>query len=283
LGEVRVALAGALLALSGCATLGGAALLPGARYVSLGSSFAAGAGIGPTKPGTPERCGRTTNNYATLLAARLRLTLDDVGCGGATTAHVLGPWNELPPQIDAVTADTRLVTITIGGNDLNYVGTLFAGSCDPAVGLLVQGRKLPCPTGKPKAPDDAALARLRASLRAIATQVKARAPRARLAFVQYVTLVPAAACPASGLSSEAAAVAREIGLRLAEATAEVAKETGALLVPADQMSRDHTPCDRSPWAKGRATPADPLPGAPWHPNAAGHAAIADALAEKLGS
>ena len=45
-------------------------------------------------------------------------------------AHVLAPWNELPAQIDAVTPDTRLVTITIGGNDLNYIGNLFmVGRC----------------------------------------------------------------------------------------------------------------------------------------------------------
>lgn len=49
------------------------------------------------------------------------LNLVDVSCGGATTAHILGAWSELAPQIDAVTSDTKLVTVTIGGNDLNYV------------------------------------------------------------------------------------------------------------------------------------------------------------------
>ncbi len=95
-------------------------------------------------------------SYSRLLAAQLRLRLTDASCGGATTAHVLAPWNELPAQIDAVTSDTRLVTITIGGNDLNYMGVLFAASChagtmtgplaermrDPATG---QCRPLPVP------------------------------------------------------------------------------------------------------------------------------------------
>ena len=100
------ALLGAL-ALAGCATApaeDNPGLLPGARYVAMGSSFAAGAGIGPIREGTPPRCGRTTNNYPTLLAARLDLALDDQSCGGAKTAHITGAWNELAPQIDALWA-----------------------------------------------------------------------------------------------------------------------------------------------------------------------------------
>lgn len=120
------------LLLGGCAASGsesGRALPPKARFASLGSSFAAGAGIGPLQAGTPERCSRTTNNYATLLAARLDLNLVDASCGGATSEHVLRGWSELPPQIDALDRETRLVTITVGGNDLGYVGWLFASSC----------------------------------------------------------------------------------------------------------------------------------------------------------
>ena len=113
---------GSLLALAGCATTLAQqphSIPPGAQYVSLGSSYAAGAGIGTLVPGTPQRCGRTGNNYARQLAARLHLDLIDASCGGAKTSHTLGPWNELPPQVDAVTPATKLVTITIGGNDLN--------------------------------------------------------------------------------------------------------------------------------------------------------------------
>lgn len=270
----RFALAGALAALAGCAHT--PTLPAGAHYVSLGSSFAAGAGIGPVKPGTPPRCSRTENNYATLLAARLGLTLDDQGCGGATSGHVTGPWNELPAQIDAVTVDTRLVTLTIGGNDLNYVGTLFMAGCDPVAGLTVQGQTMPC--AALRAPTEANFARAESGLRAIAQQVRTRAPLARLVFVQYVTLLPAQPCPATAISPEGAALARSIAARLATITATVARDAGADLLATDQLSRGHTPCDPQPWAKGRPDPADPRPGAPWHPNAAGHAAIAAELA-----
>jgi lysophospholipase L1-like esterase len=246
----------------------------------LGSSFAAGAGIGPTRPGTPERCGRTTNNYASLLAKNLNLSLDDRGCGGATTEHVLGPWNEVPAQIDAVTPDTQLITLTIGGNDLNYIGELFGASCTPG------GKSLIRPTETCREailPEPANYVRTEQNLRAIATEVRRRAPSAILVFVQYVSLVPEAPCDAIPLSDGSAATAREIASKLAAITKKVAQESGAVLLPADELSRTHTPCDAQPWATGLPPDYDRSASAPWHPNAAGHAAIADALTERLGA
>ncbi len=274
----------ASLGLAACATGANhqpATLPEGAAYVALGSSFAAGAGIGPTKPGTPERCGRTVNNYASLLAEKLHLSLNDQSCGGATSDHVLGPWDELPPQIDAVNADTRLVTVTVGGNDLNYVGNLFAASCDPATGMKYQGKTYPC--SQVRLPVEADVQRLESSLRDIALQVKARAPEARLVFVQYVTLVPQEMCEATQLSPSNAEAIRAIGLQLAQATAKVARETGSLVLSADEMSRAHSPCAVQPWSVGAHARLPQDKGAPWHPNADGHSAIAEALAKQIRS
>ena len=72
----------------------------GAKYVNMGSSFAAGPSIMPAEIPTT-RCGRSAQNYAHQLASRHNLSLVDVSCGGSTTAHLLGPWNELAPQLDA--------------------------------------------------------------------------------------------------------------------------------------------------------------------------------------
>src|SRR3546814_10104713 len=74
------------------------------------------------------------------------MVLVDRSCSGATTSHVLGPWGDIPPQIESVNADTRLVTVTIGGNDLNYVGNLFSATCAfNAKALAAPGAKLrPC-------------------------------------------------------------------------------------------------------------------------------------------
>ena len=77
------------------------ALFPaGAHYVAMGSSFAAGPGVGTPAETPTDRCSRSAANYAQQLARKRNLHLTDVSCGGATTAHVLGPWNELPAQVD---------------------------------------------------------------------------------------------------------------------------------------------------------------------------------------
>jgi lysophospholipase L1-like esterase len=271
------------LTLTACSLVGGkpqgAETKTGGRYVAMGSSMAAGPGLGPPKPGTPARCTRTFANYPTRLAEKLRLTLFDATCSGATTEHILGPWNELPPQIDAVTRDTRLVTLTIGGNDLNYVGGLLAAGCGSEGTISIAGSTFPCPPRR--TPDAADYAKVEANLREIARQVKARAPKARLVFVQYITLVPDSLCEATPISPEDAGTARAIAERLAAITAKVARETGSLLLAADELSRNHTPCDAEPWAVGSPPDYDGSQGAPWHPNATGMRGVADALAVKL--
>lgn len=250
-------------------------LQAGTPYVSLGSSYAAGAGIGPLQPGSPQRCQRTTNNYASLLARRFNLRLTDVSCGGATTAHLLQPWDELPAQLDAVTASTRLVTITVGGNDINYMGALFGGSCRAGV----VARPGPCP---PRVqPDAAGYGKLETALNSIAGQVARRAPQARLVFVQYLTAVPDTPCQFTAITPEDAANGREIGRELARITARVATVNGALLLAADEMSRSHTACGADPWSHGLHADYDMRLGTPWHPAPAGHAAIAAELARVL--
>lgn len=266
------------LLLGGCATIPPApeaALSEGAEYVSLGSSFAAGAGIGPIQPGSPARCSRTVNNYASLLAERRQLRLVDVSCGGATTSHVLGPWDELPSQIDAVTDRTRLVTITIGGNDLGYVGWLFAGSCR----LGVTARPGPCQTVTE--PTESDYDRVESNIRSVVLAVRSRAPMARVIIVQYVTLLSAISCADETISIADAIVARNIASRLSAITSSAAQAAGAEVFDADHLSQAHTPCSLEPWSNGLSNAYDLEQGAPWHPNAAGHQAIARGLAEML--
>ena len=179
-----------------------------------------------------------------------------------------------------MTADTRLVTISIGGNDVNYVGNLFAASCEQRGSALVDGSPLPCEAAPP--PAEADYQRLEANLRVIARDVKARAPQPRVVFVQYVTLVPHTLCEATPVSPAAARQAREVAARLSQATVSAAKAEGAMVLEADALSAHHTPCDDEPWAIGFPDASDPADGLPWHPNRAGHAAIATALAERLG-
>lgn len=254
--------------------LGRPAPLPeGAQYVALGSSFAAGPGVGSNTPGTPPRCGRGTLNYPNLLAARLKLSLVDATCSGATTEHVLGPWNEVPAQIESVTAEARLVTITIGGNDVNFVGNIFAAACEQAPVPDPRCQKWREITEADWQGDEA-------RMRRIVREVRQRAPQARVVFVDYITVLPPKAdCAALPISVARLRQSREAARRLGKLTMKVAREEGAEVFRFSALSRTHAPCSREPWSNGITAPQGD--GIPIHPNRLGHVAAADALAKFL--
>lgn len=254
--------------------------LDGQRYVAMGSSYAAGPMLPPPKAGAPMRCGQSLSNYPTLLAERFGMVLVDRSCSGATTEHVLGPWGDIPPQIASVTHDTRLVTVTIGGNDLSYVGNLFTATClFNARAVAVSGAK-PQSCGAVRVPTEADYLRDEEQLNEIARRIRAAAPQARLVFVQYLTPLPAAGslCAVTPVSEENAAIVREIGRRLSEITARVAQANGALVVEMNQASAAHTPCDADPWMIGSPQGYDGRQGLQWHLNKAGMQATAEGVA-----
>lgn len=249
-----------------------AATEPGARYVAMGSSFAAGLGIQPPQPGTPAACGRSVNNYAGLVARKFKLALTDVSCSGATTANILTTDQAgRPPQISAVTADTRLVTVTIGGNDVNYVGSLFAYACQNSGGEN-------CGQVDQAAMREA-LTVVDEKIGAVISAVHERAPRARVLVVDYLTILPRTgpACDGVPLTQAQLAFEREIADGLAAATRQAARAERAALIRASAASTSHDACAPVPWIEKYTTTG----GAPYHPNAAGMAAVADLVAKKL--
>jgi lysophospholipase L1-like esterase len=248
------------------------------RYVALGSSMAAGPGIRPTAAGAPFGSGRSARNYAHLVAERLNLDLVDVTFSGATTAHVLTErQRSSPPQIEALDGSEELVTITIGGNDVGYVPLLMAASLPNLARRLPAVRELLDRGARRKALDGIA-----AAMCAVGTAVRQRAPRARVIFVDYLTLLPAVGTPAAPLSSEHTELGRFVAGRLEEATAQAAQATGCGVVRAGQASRDHHGWSPDPWVVAAGWPL-PWRPAPFHPNAAGMRAVADLISAHAGS
>lgn len=247
----------------------------GTDYVALGSSFAAGPGIPPLQSSDgASACSRSAGNYPSLVAREIGADLTDVSCSGATTGHVLrDTQGTRPPQIQAVTPDTRLVTVTIGGNDVNYLGSINAYSCQasgstacPAVDRDAIERTFPELPGR---------------IADIVRAVHAVAPEARVHLVTYFTLLPdSGTCAVAPLTDEQADYERSIAARLAAATAEAAAATGATLVDLAGASRGHDACSANPWvesyrpAQGRST---------YHPNEAGMRAAADLVQAALAS
>ncbi|MCB0950065.1 MAG: SGNH/GDSL hydrolase family protein [Mycobacterium sp.] len=245
-----------------------------ARYVALGSSMAAGPGIPPRAPGSPWAAARSARNYPHLVAESLGLDLFDVTYSGATTANVLyeSQWGA-PPQVDALDGTETLVTVTIGGNDAGYVPMLFAAGLPgltrsiPFLGARL--RDLLDPAARERA-----LGEVGGALRKVGQQLRRRSPRARVLFVDYLTLLPPAGTPAPPLREADVALGRRIATTLEELTAEAAAATGCALVPAAEASRDHHAWSAVPWTTRLGLPVPGRP-APLHPNGKGMRAVAD--------
>ena len=249
------------------------------RYVALGSSMAAGPGILPRAKGAPFFAGRSARNYPHLVAERLGLDLVDVTYSGATTANVLtDPQSGAPAQIEALDGTEELVTVTIGGNDVGYVPLLYAAGLPsfvravPLLGDRLTGQLDP-------AARDQALADVGESLARVGRTLRQRAPRARVMFVDYLTLLPAVGA-APPLSDAGVATGRQVAFGLAQATAEAAAATGCELVRAAEHSVDHHAWSAEPWTTRFGLPL-PWRAAPLHPNAAGMRAVADLVVAQM--
>jgi lysophospholipase L1-like esterase len=256
------------------------------EYVALGSSFGAGPGIAPVDPHAPVLCNRSAANYAHLLSAKRNLNLTDMTCSGATAIDVLdGGQFFQGPQIDALRPTTKLVTATVGGNDISYLGNLFAWSCKSQPKAISEvWRLLICKA----TPDDVVqqkIKNLEASMLRIADEVHQRSPQARLVFVDYTTVVPdIGQCPDRlPLTTGELDQARALSDRLKAITLDAAKRSGATLVEASEVTKGHDICSADPWVFGWTMPLTPLNFGPmgFHPTDKAMREIADAIYQAL--
>jgi lysophospholipase L1-like esterase len=213
-----IAVLGMLAALGSVAPVSAAsAPTHGLRYVALGDSYSAGQGLGNPAPGSPAFCNRSADNFPHLIARHLDLTLTDVTCGGATTQNVVAtPLTygaaSTPVQLDALSRSTRVVTITIGGNDLGFADVLRSCISLGADGPLLLSRADSCEAEYVQDGTDTLLQQLNdtvlsgtngvGGLTATFAQIRRAAPRAKVFVVGYPTIMPDAAhIPAGGCFS----------------------------------------------------------------------------------
>lgn len=256
------------------------------NYVALGDSYTSAPLVPPAAKDAPARCARSAGNYPNLLAKALDLRLTDVSCGGARVDDLGKPQSDgVPAQLDALRKDTDLVTVGIGGNDDGLFAKVIAG-CSAATPKVLTGTLTPCrdtfgDTFSRSIRSDAP--RIRAALR----QIKLRSPKARVIVVGYPALLPTdpigqAQCPLAlipftpGDMTYLDRIERELNAMLAAA----AKATGATYVDtyAGSVGRDMCRLPGIRWVE----PVIPMAqAAPYHPNAAGQAAVAKAVRAAL--
>ncbi|MFI8946983.1 SGNH/GDSL hydrolase family protein [Streptomyces sp. NPDC053750] len=256
-----------------------AAAPPVGHYAALGDSFSSGLGI-PTQ--TDAACGRSDHNYPTLVAAAVGAAgSTDVTCAGAETRHVTGAQNTAAPQIDAVRPDTSVVSVGVGGNDLDLAGVITR--CVLLAYLDPQGS--PCKNSFTLFGTDEIGSRINATAPKVAgalQAVRAKSAQAKVLVVGYPTIVPddGSACRETiPLAAGDFAWLRDKTRQLNTMLAQQAAAHGATFIDTYGPSVGHDAC--KPAGVRWLEPADTEAGAGFHPNAAGHRSTAATIVAAL--
>ncbi|GAB3775739.1 SGNH/GDSL hydrolase family protein [Nocardioides ginsengisegetis] len=238
-------------------------------YVALGDSYTAAPLVPDTD--TSNGCLRSTNNYPALVAAALPGTsLTDVSCSGASSESMIGVQKTntglVPAQFDALTEDTDLVTIGIGGNDANLFATMV-GACSQVTSKDPHGS--PCRdklTAGGKDQLRAAVQQIGGHVTAIVKGIHDRSPQAKVLVVGYPQILPAhGTCPdllplADGDVAYARGVLEDLVTTIRKATAAAGD---AEYVDLFAATAGHDICAKDPWINGAQT--DPQAALAFHP------------------
>ncbi len=249
-----------------------------ANYVSLGDSYTAGPLI--PNPLLPLGCLKSSNNYPHLAAPGIGLTLRDPSCSGAKTDHMTQPQNvdpdgPNPPQFNSLDAETTVVSITIGGNDIGF--SEVAQSC-----ITLNPFSSPCKDKYASGGKDQLAERIEATapkVAAVLQGIHTRSPLAKIYVLNYPAIFPETGfgCwPQMPISFTDAPYLRSTEQKLNSMLATQAAANGATLVNWYGASIGHDAC------KGSSTRwVEPLvPGelaAPIHPNKAGMVGASNVL------
>ncbi|KAI2613949.1 SGNH hydrolase [Hypoxylon fragiforme] len=262
---------------------------PPLRITSLGSSFAAGPSIPPC---VNEPAGRSGANFACLLSQRLGATLTDLTVAGATLPNLTTDAQErggcvFPPQIEGLPADADVVLVLGGGNDIGYIGGLFedtlaASWLDALFGSVlayVRGEG-----GAPLATTTLDVAGLAARYAGVLDEIHAKAPRAHVLVVEYLTMLGPDTRPGQDVSFGADRVAhhKSVCATLLDATSRAVegRDQWCHLVSVGKPSEAHAIGSPDPWVSGFTWKLFYSGGA-YHPCAEGMRAVAKIIYDRM--
>ncbi|MFW3477125.1 SGNH/GDSL hydrolase family protein [Streptomyces microflavus] len=277
--SLRTTLAAAAVATALATTLAAPAAAESTEpldYVALGDSYAAAPLVLPVDPSNL-LCLRSLADYPHIAAKALGARLTDVSCSGATAQHLTtSQYPGTKPQLNALTNDTDIVSITIGGNDTGLVTAALG-----CINLLPKPLGSSCAARNTKDGVDTVKARIDAWAPKIATtlnQIKQRAPHAKVFVVGYGNYIRLGGCfPTQPIWDVDATYIQGAVDHLSAALRATVRQHGATFVDTYTLGIGHDAC---------AAPADRhieglVPAhiaTPLHPNANGSKAIGGALA-----
>jgi lysophospholipase L1-like esterase len=243
------------------------------KYVAMGDSYSSASGVLPPDP-TGISCTRSLVNYPHDIAAATGAQLTDVTCGAAQTKdYFTSQQPGVAPQLDAVQADTQLVTMTIGGNDSGvFINSIV--ECGIA-GASTAGQGSPCKDKYGSSFEDTIKSTTYPALVNALRAVRAKAPHAKVAILGYPWILP----PTDGCFDKMPVAKGDVPyLRSEQATLNdavnrAAAATGAKYVDMSVVSEGHDACQPigTRWIEPVLQGTNPVIV---HPNALGESKMA---------
>jgi lysophospholipase L1-like esterase len=250
-------------------------IMPTPAFVAMGDSFSSGQGAPPY---LDTSCRTSDNTYSEQYYQLSNTPLgapDLVACYGAQISDINsqnshGNPNQ-PPQVNWISSSTRLITLTIGGNDVNFAGILqdcvvlqvLSNTCDNDLNNVVSAIKNEL-----------------GPLTSVYKAIKQQAQNAKIVVLTYPKIFPTTTCSGTGrvtpdqLNKINAAWSQFNGV-----IKSAAASAGVTVVDVEGLFAGHDVCSNTPYANAFLA-GDPH--ASYHPTAAGYAAEAAYLYQKIG-
>ncbi|MGB3439094.1 MAG: SGNH/GDSL hydrolase family protein [Actinophytocola sp.] len=254
--KTRFVLAALLAAAATTTMFAAPASAAAGKYVALGDSYAVAPGTYTyDDPSESDPCRRGPLTYTRLwAAAHPDVAFTEASCSGATTADMIST------QVPQLTADTSLVTVQVGGNDVGFVAVLQ--NC------ILTLDDQDCLDGV-EAAKAAAVGVLPAGLGQTYAAIRGAAPSAQVIVVGYPRLYTIGGdCGILGLSDRERTALNSAADTLSDVTAAAAGAAGFTYLDARPVFDPHTLCSGGgewvtslEWEKLNES---------YHPNAAGH-------------
>ena len=257
---------------------------------ALGSSFAAGPGIKPQIDTTARRSG---NNYPSLISRSLNAKLTDLSSSGATLLNVLNEPQQFllsksPPQLEGLPRDADIVTLTAGGNDMGYSGGMIMEAAKAEIkdtevlGGIMEMMGL---DEKSSNVTGISSSEVKDRFLKVIDRVHELAPKAKIYLVEYLSVFDSGTVKGPEQPLEHDRVQHYIGmardLSRAYRDAAAARKEFVEVVPISEVSEGHGVGSREPWMVGFTAKMFLEGGAPFHPNAEGHVAVAREVERRI--